>query len=378
MLRIDSVLKPDSEARIKQCSPRFSRHAVDEIDYVLRSGMLREGTCTRQFEDCFRKRTGAQYAYSVSSGTAALLLALLSCVPSGSKVMVPAFSFFSSASTVVHAGCVPVFIDVDSESFLFDLDDAWEKVDENTSAVVPVHLFGNVVPYDGLMELAEEFNLRIIHDAAQALGSTYMGAEIGEFSDACCYSFYPSKIITTGEGGMVTTNSEELGYRVGLLKNHGESEKYHHTLLGYNYRGTEIASVLGLDQMSRLDYFLEKRRSIARYYDLAVGNIEGIESQRFTEGVEPCYNYYTLRVDPDYGLNRDQIVEDMRKMGIETTIHYPKALTEQPALAKYSSECPVAQDLTRKVFSIPIHPYLSERDIEQVVLALRTAVYRYL
>jgi perosamine synthetase len=273
---------------------------------------------------------------------------------------------------------VPVFVDVNPESFLLNLDDAWEKADENTAAIVPVHLFGNVVPYDGLMELAEEFNLRIIHDAAQALGSTYMGAELGEFSDVCCYSFYPSKMITTGEGGMVTTNSEELSYRVGLLKNHGESEKYHHTLMGYNYRGTEIASVLGLDQMSRLDYFLEKRRSIARYYNLAVGNIEGIELQRITDGVESCYNYYTLRVDSDFGLDRDQIVEDMRKMGIETTIHYPKALTEQPVLAKYASECPVAEDLAHKVFSIPIHPYLLERDIEHVVLALRTAVYRYL
>ena len=378
MLRIDSVLKP-VEAQIRQCQPSFSRHVADEIEYVLRSGMLREGTCTRRFEDCFRKRIGAQYAYCVSSGTTALHLGLLCCMEPGSRVLVPGFSFIASASAVVHAGGVPVFVDVDPETLLLDLDDAWEKTGDGTGAVVPVHLFGNVVPYDGLLELAEEYDLRIVHDAAQALGSTYMGAELGEFSDVSCYSFYPSKIITTGEGGMVTTNSEELGHRVGLLKNHGEAEKYHHTLLGYNYRGNEVASVLGLDQMTRLDYFLEKRRRIARYYDLAIGNIEGVMPQRVTEGTESCYNYYTVRVDLSMGLDRDRIVMDMRNMNIETLVHYPIALTEQPALRKYFTEpCPVAQELAKNVFSIPIHPYLTEKETEQVVLALRTAVYRYL
>jgi len=378
MLRINSVLKP-VEALVRQCRPSFSRHVVDEIEYVLHGGMLREGTCTARFEDCFRKRTQAQYAYSVSSGTAALHLGLLSCFDPGSKVLVPGFSFIASASMVVHAGGLPVFVDVDPETFLLDLDNAWEKTDERTSAVVPVHLFGNVVPYDGLLELAEEYDLRIVHDAAQALGSTYMGAELGDFSDVSCYSFYPSKIITTGEGGMLTTNNEELGHRVGLLKNQGEAEKYRHTLLGYNYRGNEVASVLGLDQMTRLDYFLEKRRSIARYYNLAIGNIEGVSPQRVTEGTESCYNYYTVRVDPCMGLDRDRIVMDMRNMNIETTVHYPVALTEQPALRKYVTEpCPAAEELARNVFSIPIHPYLSGREAEQVVLALRTAVHRYL
>ena len=378
MLHIDSVLKP-VEARIRQCRPSFSRHVVDEIEYVLRRGMLREGTCTGRFEDCFRKRTGAQYAYSVSNGTAALHLGLLCCIEPGCRVLVPGFSFIASASAVVHAGGVPVFVDVDPETFLLDIDDAWEKTDESTGAIVPVHLFGNVVPYDGLLELAEEYDLRIVHDAAQALGSTYMDAELGEFSDVSCYSFYPSKIITTGEGGMVTTYSEELGHRVELLKNHGETEKYLHTLLGYNFRGNEVASVLGLDQMTRLDYFLEKRRSIARYYDLAFGNIEGVVPQRVTEGTESCYNYYTVRVDPAMELDRDMIVMDMRNMNIETLVHYPFALTEQPALRKYVTEpCQVAEELAKNVFSIPIHPYLTKREAEQVILALRTVVYRYL
>lgn len=373
-----SELEQVSGELIKQCSPRFSKNVIEEIEYVLRSGMLREGSCTRRFEEYFRHRTGAQYAYSVSSGTAALQVALMSCVEPGSKVLVPGFTFIASASAVVHAGCVPVFVDVDPESFLMDLDNAWEKADEKTAAVVPVHLFGNIVPIDGLIELAEEYELRIVHDAAQALGSQYYGAELGGFNDVCCYSFYPSKVITTGEGGMVSTNTEELGYRVSQLKNHGESSRYYHACLGFNYRGNEIASILGLDQLSRLDEFIEKRRNIARYYDLAVGNIEGLYSQRITEGAEPSYNYYTVRVDPESRLDRNQIVEELKRRNIETAVHYPRALTDQPALEKYVTEaCPVAEELAGQVFSIPIHPHLSERDTEHVVSALRAAVYRY-
>ena len=141
-----SELEQVQDELVRQCSPRFSRQVMEEIEYVLHSGMLREGAYTRQFEDYFRYRTGAQYAHCMSSGTAALHLALMSCVSPGSKVLVPGFTFITSASTVVHAGCVPVFVDVDPDSFLLDLDDAWEKADEKTKAVVPVHLLGTLSP----------------------------------------------------------------------------------------------------------------------------------------------------------------------------------------------------------------------------------------
>lgn len=376
-LRVNSLLMPASEQQIRICEPRFSRHVVDEIEYVLRSGMLREGTVTAQFEEYFKRRTGAKYAYSVSSGTAALQCALQSSVPVGSKVLVPAFTFIASASAVVHAGATPVFVDVDPYTFLMNVDDAWEKTNEDTSAVLPVHLFGNIVAYERLLELTEEYDLRIIHDAAQAMGSTYQGVELGALDDICCYSFYPTKIITTGEGGMVTTNREEYDYRGRHLKSHGESERYQHTSLGYNYRGSEISSILGLDQMTRLESFLEKRRSIAKYYNLAIGNIDGISSQVITPGAESCYNYYTVQVEQDSELDRDSIVNDLRCMNIEAAIHYPSALTEQPALREYvEKSCPEAESLAKRVFSIPIHPYLSEENTETVVMGLRCAVNR--
>ncbi len=158
-----------------------------------------------------------------------------------------------------------------------------------------------------------------------------------------------------------------------MLKNHGEEQKYSHTLLGYNYRSSEMASILGLDQLNKLDQFLEKRRNIARYYDIAIGNMKGIKSQWVTPETDSCYNYYTVQVEPDSGLNRDQLVQELRAIGIEAAIHYPRALTEQPALQEYIKYgCPEAEELSRRVFSIPIHPYMRERDMERVVLGLRS------
>ena len=188
MLRVNNVLRPVSEEMIRLCEPRFGKHVAEDIEYVLRSGMLREGSVTEQFEECFKKRVKSYYAYSVSSGTAALHLAVQSCVPPGSNVLVPAFTFIATATAVIHAGCRPVFVDVDPDTFLMDLDDAWDKVDEETRAMVPVHLFGNVVDYEGLLELSEEYDLRIVHDCAQSLGSTYGEVEQGELDDLCCYA----------------------------------------------------------------------------------------------------------------------------------------------------------------------------------------------
>ena len=376
--RVKKILKPGAVEIVRLCKPSFSKTVVDDIEYVLKSGMLREGPITEKFEDCFRKRVNANYAYSVSSGTAALQLAIQSCVPSGSKILVPAFTFIASASAVIHAGCKPVFVDIDPDSFLLDINDAWEKTDEETRAVLPVHLFGNVVDYERLLELIEEFNLCMVHDCAQALGSTYKGLELGEFNDLSCFSFYPTKIITTGEGGMVVTNNEEYAYRGRLLKNHGETEKYHHVILGYNNRSNEISSILGIDQLTRLEEEMKKRSEIAKYYDLAMEKIEGIKSQQINPETVSCYNYYTVQVDPKKEPSRDKIVKKLREMNIEAAVHYPRALTEQPALKEYITEsCPEAERLSKRVFSIPIHPRLSDNEIEYVVWALGSIVKNY-
>ena len=363
---------PVSHRLIRMAQPRFGESTIEDLRQVLSSGALREDTVTKRFEDCFATRIDARYAYAVSSGTAALHLALMSCTNKGKEVIVPAFTFFASASTVIHSGRRPVLVDVAPETFLMDTDMMNEAIGDETAALMPVHLFGNMVDLDVLGDVAEDHGLTVVHDCAQSLGSTYRGWDIGSFDDMCCFSFYPTKIITTGEGGMVTTNSEELSMKGRRLKSHGESEKYLHEEVGYNYRFTEVGSVLGLSQMRGIERFLERRRATAMYYDLALGNIGGLEPQAITPDVDSCYNYYTVRMEPDeFRCTRDQLVKALRSENIETGVHYPSALTQQPALKKYASDCPVAESLAKRVFSIPIHPGLSSMDAERVIDALR-------
>lgn len=368
-MRLTSVL----DKEIKMAEPRFDKMVLDDISQILESGQLRSGQVTERFERCFANRMDASYACAVSSGTAALHLALESYIEKGTEVMVPAFSFFASASTILHAGCIPVFVDVDPDTFLMDLDDLEEKIGRKTSAIIPVNLFGNIVDSERVSEIADENELKVIYDSAQSIGSTFRGWESGALGDMSCFSFYPTKVITTGEGGMVTTNDEGLHNFGKTLRSHGETEKYLHESLGFNYRLTEIASALGLSQMRRLDRYIERRRSIARYYDLAIGNIKGLVPQRITENVESSYNYYTVKLDPEeMRCTRDELQGALYEEGIETGVHYPRPLNRQPALLRYSTDpCPVAEMLSQQVISLPIHPALNAYDPERVVLALR-------
>jgi len=364
--------RPVSQRLIRMASPRFGESTYDDLRQVLSSGLLREGAVTERFEECFATRVGAGHAYAVSSGTAALHMALMSCANKGKEVIVPAFTFFASASAVIHSGRKPVLVDVDPETFLMDTDRMAEAIGKETAALMPVHLFGNLVDLEVLADAAEVHRLTVIHDCAQSLGSTYRGWDIGAFDDLCCFSFYPTKVITTGEGGMVTTNSEELLRRGRMLKSHGESKKYIHEEVGYNFRFSEVGSVLGLSQMRGLEKFLARRRSTTMYYDIALGNIDGLVPQVITPGVDSCNNYYTVRMEPEkFRCTRDQLVGALRSENIETGVHYPSALTQQPALRKYASDCPVAESLAKKVFSIPIHPRMSSRDEERVIDAIR-------
>ena len=368
------------EKPIKMADPRFDRTVLDDISQILESGKLRSGQWTERFEEVFATRMDADCACAVSSGTAALHIALESSVEKGTEVMVPAFSFFASASTIIHAQCTPVFVDVNPDTFLMDLDDLMNKIGPKTSAILPVNLFGNIVDPERVSEIAEEQDLRVIYDSAQSTGSTFRGWESGALGDMSCFSFYLSKVITTGEGGMVTTNDASLDKITKFLRNHGETDQYLHERLGFNYRSTEIASALGLSQMRKLDRYIQRRKSIAMYYDLAFRNIEGLTPQRITENVESSYNYYTVKLDSEIlECSNDDLQRDLKLEKIETGIYYPLPLDRQPVLEKYSTApCPVANMLSFQVISIPIHSGLNSKDTERVVQTLRKVTESYL
>jgi dTDP-4-amino-4,6-dideoxygalactose transaminase len=365
--------KPVSEKEIPIAKPIFPEKTIRDISEVLQSGHIIQGPKTAQFEEEFRKRIGAKYAYAVNSGTAALHTAYASILKPGDEVIVPGFTFIATASTVIFARGKPVFADIDGETLTIDPEDVKEKISSKTKAVAPVHLFGNAADMKALSEIADEYDLYLVNDAAQAHGTKVNEKDVGVYDDLNCYSFYPSKTLTTSEGGMVTTNSKKL-YEKGLLfRNHGQQTRYLSVTLGLNYRLTDIAAAIGLNQLKLYDEFLAKRKRNAKALAEGLRRNRGLKPQKPGKGVDHSYSYYTVIMDLEqYKCTRDEFVNALKAENIGCIIYYPIPLSKQPALKRYGRrvKCPVADDLSKKVFSIPVHPNLSNEDLEKIVEAL--------
>jgi len=371
--------KPVSEKEIPIAKPLFIEETVQDIVEVLKSGHLTQGSKTAEFEKEFREKVGAKYAFAVSSGTAALHAAFATVLKPRVEVIVPNFTFIATASTVVFAGGRPVFADIDEETLTIDPEDVKERITPKTRAIAPVHIFGNAAGMKALGEIAEDHGLYLVNDAAQAHGTTINGRDVGAFDDLNCYSFYPTKTLTTSEGGLVTTNSKEL-YDKGLLfRNHGQQTRYLSISLGLNYRMTEIAAVIGLNQLKKFNEFLTLRKRNAKILTEGIKRIGGFTPQKPGEGVDHSYSYYTVVMDLDqFKCSRDEFVNALKAENIGCMVYYPIPLSKQPALKKYGSKakCPVTEDITKRVFSIPVHPSLSEEDLEKILKALKK-VSRY-
>jgi|Deesub1362A_J573_1020465.scaffolds.fasta_scaffold02373_6 perosamine synthetase len=352
---------------------------INAVIEVLKSGSLRQGKKTEEFESAFAEKVGAQYAIAVSSGTAALHIAYLAVLNPGDEVLVPTFSHISTASMVHFAGCKPVFCDIDPRTFTLDLEDAKKKVTNRTAAIAPVHLFGNACDIDGIIAFAREHGLKIIWDAAQAHGTKYGGKDVGCFDDLVCYSFYPTKNMITGEGGMITTNDAELAEKCRLLRSHGQTQKYYHPSLGFNYRMTDIEAAIGLEQLKKLDYFVQKRRENAAYLTERLLKIEAIIPPYVSERVEHSYHQYTILLDLDkLSCTRDEFTEALKAKGIGTGVHYPRPLHKQPAFEALfgSISLPVSEDISKRILSLPVHPALNKEDLDSIAQAVENVIAR--
>ncbi len=251
---------------------------------VLASGHLREGRVTADFEEEFARACGARYAVAVNSGTAALFLAYKALLKPGDEIIVPDFTFAATATMAVAAGLRPVFADVDAETFTLSPAAVVRCLTRRTRAIAPVHLYGCPADVAGLVSLARRHKLRVIWDAAQAHGARSKGLDVGSFPDAVCYSFYPSKNMTTGEGGMITTSDERLARKLRLLRSHGETGRYVHELLGYNFRLTDIAAAIGRVQLKKLKNALRLRRRNAQILTCGLKGLPGITPQSIPAG----------------------------------------------------------------------------------------------
>lgn len=346
---------------------------------VLRSGMLRQAAKCAELERRFGQKTGARHAMTCSNGTCALQLAYEPLLRPGDEVLVPAWSYIATVSMVVARGCRPIFVDADPRTYQIDVADAARKLTRRTTAIAATHLYGCPVDIEGVQNLASSHGLKVIYDAAQAHLATYNGRGLGEFGDAVTYSFYATKNLATGEGGMVTCNDDSLARRIALLRSHGESDKYLHDSIGYNYRMNDITAAIGCSRLDRLEEQTQRRREVAAIYDAAIADIDGVIAPAATAGAAPVYHLYVARLELDrFTCTRDEFCAALKAEGVPTAIHYPRSLTRQPAFASFVSDHPPTADrLAQEVFALPIHHDLSDEQAGLVGEALRKVARAY-
>ncbi len=344
---------------------------------VLKSGNLRQGKKTEEFESAFAQKVGAKYALAVSSGTAALHIAYLSMISPGDEVLVPSFTHISTASMACFAHGMPIFCDVDHKTFTIDLKEIEKRITPKTKAIAPVHLFGNACYISEIVDIARDNDLKIIWDAAQAHGTKYKDKDVGSYDDLVCYSFYPTKNIITGEGGMITTNNIELYNSLKLLRSHGQARKYFHTSLGLNYRMTDVEAAIGVEQLRKWDDFIEKRRGNAHYLTKGLSRMEGITTPFSEEYVKHSYHQYTILLDTKrLPGTRDEFVAGLKEEGIGTGVHYPRPLHRQPVYEDSSRDLslPVSEEISETVLSLPMYPSLEKTELDLIIQGITRAL----
>ena len=338
--------------------PEIGKEEIAAVTRVLESGMLAQGEVVEEFEDKFAAYIGTDYAIATNSGTSALHTALAAQgIKEGDEVITTAFSFFATASCVLMQNATPVFVDIDPKTYNIDPALIEAKISDRTKAIIPVHLYGQPCEMREIMDIAKANNLAVIEDAAQAHGAEYKAKKVGAIGDIGVFSFYSTKNIITGEGGMITTDNEEIAERARLIRNHGQSRRYFHDCLGYNYRMTNIAAAIGLVQLKKIDTLSLRRMSNARYY----GEQLNVKKPFVSPNVKHVFHQYTIRVK-----DRDKFQAHLERNGVGYGIYYPVPLPSQP-LFDSNELFEVAELASKEVISIPVNPSLKRVDVEKVV-----------
>lgn len=355
--------------KIPVAQPFIDQEETLEVINVLNSGMLAMGAKVKEFEQEFSHYLNAKHAVAVSNGTVALWLSLKAMgIKEDDEVITTPFSFIATANSILFCGAKPVFADIDERTYNIDPSNVQEKITSNTKAVMGVHLFGQPFDIKALNDICGDHNLSLIEDAAQAHGAEFNGSKVGT-TGVGCFSFYPTKNMTTGEGGMITVNNTNLDSRLRLMRNHGDEGKYNHTMLGYNSRMTDIQAAMGVEQLKKLDSMNATRIKNAQYYDKNI-NVEGITKPHVDNNVKHVYHQYVLRVEDDFPMSREEFMQYLSSKGVGSAVHYPKTIYMQPIYQQMGYQqgtCPVAEEMARKVVSIPVHPRVTEEELEYVV-----------
>lgn len=345
--------------------PQITDQEKQAVLEVLESGYLVQGSRVKALEEAFAHYCGARHAIATSSGTTALHTALLAHgIGPGDEVITTPFSFIATANSVLFTGARPVFVDIEPQTWNLDVDLVEAAITPRTKALMPVHLYGHPADMPALMAIAQRHGLAVIEDAAQAHGAACKGQQVGTWGTGC-FSFYPTKNMTTAEGGIITTNDDQIAEQARMLRSHGQSARYEHQMLGYNFRMTDLHAAIGLVQFQHLETWNQKRIQNARYLS---EHLEGVDTPTVRPGYRHVFHQYTVRVRPD----RDGLASWLGDRGIGTGIHYPRPIHQQPFYQQlgYDLHLPVAEEASGEVLSLPVHPALSPEDLETIVTAV--------
>ncbi len=362
------------EKKIPIAKPIMGIEEKKAVLAVLSSGMLSQGIWVEEFEKKFAKYIGTKYAITTSNGTCALHLALLALgIGKGDEVITTPFTFIASANSVLYTGAKPIFVDIDEKTFNMNPDLIEERITKKTKAILPVHLYGLPADMNKVMKIAKKHKLFVIEDACQAHGAKIRGKNVGSFGDMSCFSFYPTKNMTTGEGGMVTTNNKALAEKVRLLRDHGMKVRYYHDILGYNFRMTNIAAAIGTEQLKKLPKLNKKRVRNSRFLTSYLSKIKGIKVPFIPKEYKHVFHQYTICITPKYKLSRDKLIEVLEKNGVGYSIYYPVPVHKQKIYRNlgYKDKLPISEKLAKEVLSIPIHASLNQIDLKRIISSIK-------
>jgi len=374
--------------------PSFDKEEETAVIQTLRSGWVTKGPKTEEFEGRIKRYVGSKYAIGTNSCTSALELSLIAIgVGNGDEVITTPITFPSTANVIVHRGAKPVFVDIEKGTFNIDADKIEKAITNKTKAIIPVHFAGHPCQMDKILKIAEKYGLFVIEDAAHAFGSEYHNKMIGNIGDLTCFSFYATKNITTGEGGMVTTNDERLARKIDLLSSHGISSPawkrskakiYRHweaVLAGYNYHMYDIQAAIGLVQLKKIGKFLKIRGKYAQIYNNAFKDIPEAITPSAKGDVKHSYHLYVIMFKiENLTIDRDKIMNILQQKNIGIGMHY-RALHLQPFYREKfgfkRGSLPVSEYISDRIISLPLYPKMSNADVRRVIDVIRKVINKY-